>query len=107
MKQLLRYYLFYFSTLSQRSHCHKVKIKGVVETIDDILMHKKSLSRYGDGELKMMLNKGQIVFQSERPELSKRLKEVLNSDLDNLIIGLPGPLCSVRKEILDSKYFWL
>ena len=107
MKQILKYYYLYFSTLSQRSHFHKVKIKSLSETIDDILMHKKSISRYGDGELKMMLNKGKIVFQPESPELSKRLKEVLSSDLANLIIGLPGPLCSVKKENLNSKYFWI
>ena len=107
MKQTLKYYFLYFSTLSQRRLFHKVKIKSLAETIDEIVTHQKSISRYGDGELKMMLNKGQIVFQSESPELSKRLKEVFNSELDNLIIGLPGPLCSVRTESLDSKYFWL
>jgi glycosyltransferase family protein len=107
MKQRLKYYYLYFSTISQRSHFHKVKIKSLTETIDDILTHQKSISRYGDGELKLMLNKGKIVFQSESPELSRRLKEVLSSDLDNLIIALPGPLCSVKKETLSSKYFWL
>jgi glycosyltransferase family protein len=91
----------------QRSHFHKVKIKSLEETIDDILVNEKSMSRYGDGELRMMLNKGKIVFQQESPELSKRLREIISSDLDNLIIGLPGPLCSVKTETLDSKYFWL
>lgn len=107
MKQILKYYYLYFSTLSQRSHFHKVKIKSLDETIDDILIHKKSISRFGDGELRSMLNKGNDVYQPQSPELSKRLKEVLSSDLDNLIIGLPGPLCSVKIEILDSKYFWI
>jgi glycosyltransferase family protein len=107
MKQKLKYYYLYLSTLLQRIHFHKVKIKSLDETIDDILIPKKSLSRYGDTELKMMLNKGEIAFQPQSPELSKRLKEVLSSDLDNLIIGLPGPLCSLETEILDSKYFWL
>ena len=106
MKQLFKFYYFYLSTLSQRRHFHKVKIKSLNETLDEITLHKKSLSRYGDGELKMMLNKGSVVFQSESPELSKRLKEVLASDLDNLIIGLPGPFCSVRIEKLSSRYFW-
>jgi glycosyltransferase family protein len=106
MKQLFKFYYFYLSTLSQRRHFQKVKIKSLIETLDDITLHKKSVSRYGDGELKMMLNKGGVVFQSETPELSKRLKEVLASDLDNLIIGLPGPLCSVRVEQLSSRYFW-
>lgn len=107
MKQILKYYYLYFSTLSQRSHFHKVKIKSLVETIDDILIHKKSISRFGDGELRSMLNKGNDVYQPQSPELSKRLKEVLSSDLDNLIIALPGPLCSVKIEILDSKFFWI
>jgi glycosyltransferase family protein len=84
-----------------------VKIKSLIETLDDITLHKKSISRYGDGELRSMLNKGNDAFQPQSPELSKRLKEVLSSDLENLIIGLPGPLCSVKTEGLGSKYFWL
>ena len=107
MKQTLRYYYFYCSTLSQRRHFHKAKIKSLTETIDEILRHQKSISRFGDGELKLMLKQGNIVFQAESQQLSQRLKEVLNSDLPNLIIALPGPLCSVRKEILSSKLFWL
>jgi len=107
MKQTLRYYYLYCSTLSQRRHFHKAKIKSLRETIDDILSHQKSISRFGDGELKLLLNKGNIVFQSQSPELSQRLKEVLGSDLANLIIALPGPLCSVKKEILSSRLFWL
>src|SRR5262245_19881365 len=107
MKQTLRYYYSYCSTLSQRRHFHKAKIKSLTETIDEILRHQKSISRFGDGELKLMLKQGNIVFQAESQQLSQRLKEVLNSDLPNLIIALPGPLCSVRKEILSSKLFWL
>jgi len=107
MKQILKYYYLYVSTLYQRSHFHKVKVKSLEQTIHDILVHKKSISRYGDGELRMMLDKGNDRFQTRSPELCKRLKEVLSSDLDSLIIGLPGPLCSVKGEILDSKYFWL
>ena len=107
MKQTLRYYYFYCSTLSQRRHFHKAKFKSLTGTIADIVTHQKSISRFGDGELKLMLNKGNIVFQAESQELSQRLKEVLSSDLANLIIALPGPLCSVKKEILSSKLFWL
>src|SRR6185295_13477168 len=107
MKQNLKYYWLYLKMLVQRKHFHKVKIKSLEETIDDILIHKKSISRYGDGELKMMINKGGIVFQRESPELSKRLREIISSELDNLVIGLPGPLCSVKTETLSSKYFWL
>lgn len=84
-----------------------MKIKSLDETIDDILIHKKSLSRFGDGELRSMIDKSNDVYQPRSPELCKRLKEVLSSDLDNLIIALPGPLCSVKVEILDSRHFWI
>ena len=107
MKQNLKYYYLYLSTLSQRSQFHKVKIKSLSETLDDITLHKKSISRYGDGEFRSMLNKGNGAFQPQSSELSRRLKEVLSSDLENLIIGLPGPLCSVKTESLGAKYFWL
>ena len=107
MTQLFKYCYLFLTTVSRRRHFHKVKIKSLKETIDDILLSQKSISRYGDGELKIMLNKGGIVFQQGSPELAARLKEVLVSDLDNLIIGLPGPLCSVRKENLNSRFFWL
>jgi glycosyltransferase family protein len=107
MKQLLGYYYLYWSTLSQRHKFRKAQIKSLTETISDIVTNQKSISRFGDGELKLMLNKGNIVFQSESPELSRRLREVLSSDLPNLIVALPGPLCSVKKENLNSRIFWL
>ena len=107
MTQLFKYYYLFLTSVSQRSHFHKVKIKSLKETIDDISMNGRSISRYGDGELKMMLNKGGIVFQQESPELSDRLKEVIASDMDNLIIALPGPLGSVKNETLSSRFFWL
>jgi len=107
MTPLLKYYYHFLTTASERRHFHKVRIKSLKETIDDILINKKSISRYGDGELKIMLNRGGIVFQRESPELSDRLKEVIAADLNNLIIALPGPLCSVRNENLNSRFFWL
>ena len=107
MTQLVKYYYLFWTTVSQRSHFHKVRIKSLTDTVDDILINKNSISRYGDGELRIMLKKGGIVFQRESPELSERLKEVIASDLDNLIIALPGPLCSVRNETLSSRFFWL
>lgn len=107
MTQLIKYYYLFLTTASQRKDFHKVKIESLKETVNDILRNRKSISRYGDGELKIMLKKGGVVFQPQSPELAERLKEVLVSNLDNLIIGLPGPLCSVRKENLNSRFFWL
>ena len=59
------------------------------ELIDEIINHKKSFSRFGDGELSLILeNKFNISFQTNSKELSKELKKVLNSNEKNLILGI-------------------
>ncbi|MEC4004431.1 GT-D fold domain-containing glycosyltransferase [Flavobacterium sp. SUN052] len=78
-----------------------------IETIDLIINKKSSISRFGDGELKIMLKKAGLVFQSENLELAERLKEVLCSNLDNHLVGLPRTFQTVNGEILNSKYYWL
>ncbi len=60
-----------------------------VTLVNKIIKEKMSLARFGDGELSLILDDGfQISFQSNSNELKKRLKEVLNSNLNNLIIGI-------------------
>jgi len=57
------------------------------ETMRTILYYRCSIARYGDGELRLATGngcKGQI-FNSY---LSKRLRKILKSDLDNLLIGI-------------------
>lgn len=49
------------------------------ETVDNIINNKLSISRFGDGEYKIIRGEG-IGFQKFNDELSKRLKEVLNSN---------------------------
>jgi glycosyltransferase family protein len=105
-KEKIKFYYWYLRTYPQRRHFRKLKIKGIADTIDEIIKYKKSISRFGDGEIRLIIDKGKIVFQSENPELSFRLREVLQSNLSNLIIGLPQPLTSIKNLRLGSKYFW-
>ncbi len=57
--------------------------------VDEIVNNGKSLSRFGDGELRLMTDdKFGISFQSNTEELSAALKEVLESKQANLIIGI-------------------
>ncbi|MBE6158490.1 MAG: DUF1792 domain-containing protein [Firmicutes bacterium] len=57
--------------------------------VDEIVYSKKSFSRFGDGELSLILNdKFNLSFQKNSEELRNALKKVLNSDLKNLIIGI-------------------
>lgn len=60
-----------------------------VELVDDIVNNKKSYARFGDGELSLILNKNyHISFQRNSDELSNELREILNSNEENLIIGI-------------------
>lgn len=59
------------------------------QLIDEIVNNKKSYTRFGDGELSLILtDKFDLNFQYNSKSLRDRLSEVLNSNLDNLIIGI-------------------
>lgn len=80
---------------------------SVEETIDNIINHKKGIARFGDGEFHLLLGERDIFFQNLSTELSERLCEVINSDLPNLIIGLPYPFISRKNLKRAAKIHWL
>lgn len=59
------------------------------ETIDVIVNSNKSVARFGDGEILIML-KGSGVFQLYNEDLRRRLFEVLNYDGEDFLVCLPG-----------------
>ena len=66
-----------------------LNIMSDTNLVDEIVNNNKSFARFGDGELSLILNKNfNISFQENSEELNKKLIEVLNSDLKNLIIGI-------------------
>lgn len=79
------------------------------ETVNEITKNNKSLSRFGDGEFLWLLNIKTETYQVASEKLSKRLKEVLTSDNDNLIIGLPNVMDEVNlnKYMLHSRIHWV
>ena len=84
-----------------------LQIVSPESTLDEIIKHNKSISRFGDGEFNLMFGKS-IGFQKASKLLSKKLKNVLSSNEDGLLIGLPN---SLKIEFLDkliknSKIFW-
>ena len=75
-------------------------IVSTENTLNEIIKNKKSISRFGDGEIGI-INGGRISFQRFDSSLSKRLYEVLNSNEKNLLIGLFFPY---QKK---NKYFYI
>ena len=80
-------------------------IKSADETLDKILQSKCSLSRFGDGEFSVM-NVSRIHFQNPSPGLAQRLKEVITSENQKLLIGLPDCFGCLDNYIPDVADFW-
>jgi len=80
-------------------------IKTADETLDKILQDKCSLSRFGDGEFSVM-NNSRIHFQNPSAKLARRLKEVIASDIPNLLIGLPDCFGSLDNYLPPVANFW-
>ena len=75
----------------------KLIIESDDNTINEILYHNKSISRYGDGEY-LIIHGRNIKFQKYDKILAKRLKEILKSDEKNLLVGIYFPF---KKKELD------
>lgn len=64
------------------------KILGIQKAVHEISYNGKSMSRYGDGELDIILGRNNS-FQTYDEKLAQRLKEILTSNLENHIVCIP------------------
>jgi glycosyltransferase family protein len=65
------------------------KVKSIVETLDFINEHRCSVSRFGDGELSIVVDKASYPFQRYDSRLAARLTEVLRASEPGILICLP------------------
>ena len=84
-----------------------LKIASDEETVKKLYEPRTSIARFGDGEL-MYIRKKKLYFQEDNEELRNRLIEVLNSNVPDLLIGLPIALNSANIEKYGkfAKEFW-
>lgn len=79
-------------------------IESEQETIRQIIQHGKSLSRFGDGEFSTIEGRIRHRFQNQLDaRLQERLKEVLQSHEDKLLIGLADNYGSLEKYTEQAK----
>jgi len=78
-----------------------------VETINYLLQNKASYARFGDGEIRWIFQIKQNSFQDNSEELSHRLQEVLESQEEKILIGLPMGLKKVRDYRYFARKFWV
>lgn len=65
------------------------KIKTTKETIKELINTNKSIVRFGDGEI-TIADGGSIAFQKSDKKLAYRLREILNTNQENLMIAING-----------------
>ena len=88
-------YEIYYNSESVSAECPK--IMSVEDTVNILNKEKKCLARFGDGEFELMNQKKRPNFQDVDSKLSSRLKEVLNSNLDNLMVAIADNYGSLDK----------
>lgn len=72
----------------ENGHIRRPVVRSVDATIEK-LRNGYSMSRYGDGELNMILNRNFSTFQSSDKKLIMRLEEILKSSFPKHIVCLP------------------
>lgn len=84
-----------------------LKIISPEETLKEIIINKKSISRFGDGEFNLTFGKS-IYFQKKDQELSNKLINILKNKEKGLLIGINLPLKKYAKYYnIKYKKFWL
>ncbi|WP_259706804.1 GT-D fold domain-containing glycosyltransferase [Weissella confusa] len=76
------------------------------ETLDQVIIYKKNLVRYGDGEFNIMLRHRGIRFQDYDSNLSEELARPFQTDMDNIILAVPHGFVTTKPDKLEIKAFW-
>lgn len=84
--KIINFYWLVFD-LFYSSVTKKPEVASVEETIDTIVKNNCSIARYGDGEIKLVAGRD-ISFQKATPFAVNKLREVLSSDVDGMLVGI-------------------
>lgn len=79
-------YEIYAETEDVRDQCPK--IMDVDRTAELLLKDKKCMARFGDNEFELMCGRVRTNYQDVNMKLGERLKEVLHSQDDNLLVAI-------------------
>lgn len=81
-------------------------VKSIEETLDVILQRQCSVSRFGDGELSIILDRASYPFQRYDEKLAARLSEILKSNQENILVCLPVGFESLENLTPSIKRAW-
>lgn len=78
------------------------RIIDAESTADILKNERKSLARFGDGEFEIICGRFRAIFQDTDDKISERLKEVLESHEDNLLIAIANNYGSLEMYTDDA-----
>lgn len=80
-------------------------VRSKFETLDKLINSNCSMCRYGDGEFNLIFGEN-LPFQIYNKLLAKRLKEILLSNDENILVCLPDVFGSLRQYTEEAADFW-
>ena len=81
------------------------RVNDCLMTLKALLFSEKSIARYGDGEFNLMFGED-LPFQKYDSSLAARMKSILQSEQDNVLIAIPNVFASLRDYTTDDANFW-
>lgn len=88
IRNRMHWILSYLKSLFYQITCKAPNVKGIEDTINKLKEVSGSISRYGDGELDIMVGRD-IPFQKYDDRLAKKMQQILSTDHDDFLVGLP------------------
>ena len=98
--------LIYSINFKKAEKCYPLQnVSSIDETLDKLLGSDCSMCRYGDGEFKVMLGKSNG-FQQKDKKLAKRLKEVILTQEDGVLLCIPNVTSDTPLRTESAVSFW-
>lgn len=84
---------------------NRIKVRGIDETIDELLRTEKSMVRFGDGEI-VMIKGTDLMLQKASPEIAQGLREILAYPDEGLLVTIPDIFATLSDHHKASRQFW-
>ncbi|MDD6072032.1 MAG: GT-D fold domain-containing glycosyltransferase [Clostridiales bacterium] len=84
---------------------NQIHVHSIDETINALIDTDNSLVRFGDGEITLISGIASVTQQGDE-ELAKRLRQVLTSNEDKLLIAIVDGFSGMEYMHKDSQNFW-
>lgn len=82
-----------------------LSVASLDETIEELLNSNKSFVRFGDGEIRL-IEGDRLPLQDADRKLAQRLKEIIGTRSDDIMIGIPDIFRSLEQYRPESRRFW-